>query len=158
METNTGGRDVRQLRLPDVELEWWKIPGLNVADRDQAFTKKSYIDLDPLGGINATVEIAIGNLASKYVVVEYYDISPSDAFSQQNLQVLTAFDFDPFNWWRQIEQTISPGPVWESEIWMNRLFVIPPGRIFSATFNNLSPFGRAKAEVEIHGWIARVVN
>lgn len=158
METKTGAMDVRQLRFGDVELEWWKIPGLNVADRDQAFTKKSYIDLDQFGGINDTVEIAIGGMNSKYVVVEYYDISPSDAFSQQNLRVVTAFDFDPFNWWRQIEQTISPGPVWEAEIWMNRLFVIPPGRTFSATFNNLSPLGRAKAEVEIHGWIARVVN
>jgi hypothetical protein len=157
---------IRQLSFSDLELDWFKMPWLNVADRDRPFVKRAVVDLDPLGGPVSTVTIELGDLERGYIVITDVDIVAADPFSVRSTEVLQRTDIrpgqfygrTPLNHWRQFDRTASPNPMNEAEFAVNRLFTVQPGQVYQMFFNNLSPFGRAKFDVEVRGFLSRIVN
>lgn len=160
METPLEQRDVRRLPFEGVELDWWTLPWLNVPERDRPFTKKAHLDLDPVGGFWSDWTISIGGDRAQYVVIENIDLKPADAFSQQNSVVTTTFDTTILNRWRQIEQFpfgVPPVTV-DADLWIDRMFIVPVGRILNLNVRNTSPLGRVRYDIEIKGWISRMAN
>lgn len=151
-------RGVRQLPFGNLELPWWKMPWLKVADADGSFEKKGLVDLDPQGGGIDTVEIALGNLDRLYLVLETVDVEPLNPFTIRNGQVQTELGRRPLNRWGQFDLTVSPGPQWEAEFALDQLLVVPPGKNWRLLLSNLSPLGRAQYEVRIKGWLSRRSN
>jgi hypothetical protein len=150
---------IRQLSFSDVELEWFKMPWLEVADRDRPFVKRGTVDLDPVGGPVTTTTISLGGLDRLYIRIDEVDLVPLDPFSLQNSEVLQRISTrKPLNHWRQFDQTVSPGPAYESEFAVNRLFTVPPGETFDIIFTSLSPLGRTRWDFEIRGNLSRIAN
>lgn len=149
---------IRKYSFGDLELDWYKLPWLDVADRDHPFVKRGTVDLDPVGGLEPAATISLGGQNRGYIRIDQVDITYLDLFSLRNVTVVQRIDTTPHNYWRQFDDTVSPDPLIEAEFAVNRLFTIPPGKHFNLIFTNTSALGRGRFDFEIRGSLSRIAN